>query len=341
MRLILHPATALLVILLFASSTPAEGDERPTAKRSVLIGTDAGLWRATGSTEPKSKWTKKELMARPGQSVRCVLQDPRDGSLVVGFGMRGAGLFRSADDGETWAAVAEWPRARQAWSLQLFDDGRIWVGSEPAEVWQGSLKTGGWARNDSIKAIPMRDRWTFVRPPYHAHVLGFARDPKNKKHWAAAIEQGGVIESVDNGKTWIQISPLWDVHVVLFTSDGNLVAATGGGLYTRKENTWSKPLVAGYATGLCRGPKGTLHAALRGAAAVLWRSRDHGASWQRLPAKVGEPGHGVHALAADPELPEVVFHGAGRTLWYVDKAGPRIVARELPVIRRLHVAPVR
>ncbi len=286
----------------------------------LLVGTDDGLFRVAGGAA-------KPLLHTKGRSVRCIAKT-EGGTILVGYGGRGTGLFQSRDNGVSWEAVPGWPEEREVWAACVRMDGAIWLGGQPAEIWQQA--DGGWRPNPTLADIPERSQWTFIRPPFLAHVLGFARQDEC---WLAAVEQGGVLESLDDGATWNQVSPVWDTHVVVYAPGGNTLAATAGGLFLRSEK-WTGPLVRGYATGLCQGADGTFYLAVRDGEDALWRSGDGGATWEALRADVPEPGHGVHALAADGDI---IYHGAEDGVWRIEAGEARPLVHGLPAVRRLLV----
>jgi hypothetical protein len=309
----------------------------------VLVGTDAGVFRARldGGADGGADVAVAvdgALLAELG-SVRCLAEDAATGALFAGFGMRGSGLRRSRDGGATWAPVEGWPDARQAWSAVPRDDGTLWVGSQPADLWVGA-RDGTWRPHASVRAVPERARWDFIAPPFEAHLLHVARSPEEPRRWAAAVEQGGILESDDDGATWRQTSPVWDAHQVAFARDGALLAATGDGLHRRAAGTldWRPAGVGGYVTGLARGDGGALFAATGDDAAPLRASRDDGRTWRRFgPRGVPAPDSGVHALAVVPGLPDAVLHGAGGSVFLVTGGAARAVATGLPAVRRVLV----
>jgi photosystem II stability/assembly factor-like uncharacterized protein len=215
------------------------------------------------------------------------------------------------------------------------------IGGQPADVWTRD-GDGSWVPNESLRALPSRKDWSFVVPPHEAHVLAFSRDPADSAGWLAAIEQGGIVRSTDDGRTWAQSSPNWDAHVVVHSGPGAAVAAAGEGLFASRDGgaTWVRAAEpSGYSTGLTRDAGGAIYAATRETGFPVWISRDGGFSWSRWESAAGveEPGHGVHALAADPRCPGIVFHGAGRTIWLLGDGPARVIASDLPIVRRLVV----
>jgi hypothetical protein len=313
-----------------------------TPVTSILVGTDKGVHRLSAGPDPSRPWrVESTSLSTDGRSVRAFALDPDGVTVLAGFGMRGAGLEISRDRGLTWTPVPGWPAERQAWSIALHQDGRRWVGSQPADLWEGSRDDLAWIENPSIRAIPERKSWDFIAPPFEAHLLDLRRDSARADRWLGVIEQGGIIGTDDGGKTWRQVSPIWDAHRAVFARDGSAIAATGTALFRRATGAaeWMEAVrPRGYVTGLTVDRDGTIFAALKECPdGVLWSSRDHGASWSVLDTRppVPEPGHGVHALIADAERAGVLYHGADDEVWRVEDGRAVRIADGLPVVRRL------
>lgn len=259
----------------------------------------------------------------------------------MGFGMRGAGMVMSRDDGDTWIRVPHWPDQQQAWSIAFDRRGRVLVGSQPADIWHADSLTDEWQINPSLQAIPERKDWTFIRPPYQAHIVTLACDPNSPQRCLAAVEQGGVLASEDYGGTWRLSSPLWDTHLVAFLRDGAIVAATAGGVQVSSDagRSWqSAEQPHGYGTGLCVDVDGNAYVAVKGAQhSPIWYSQDMGGSWQPAPgcSKLPHPDFGVHALAADPQIAATLYHGAGDGVWLITGSAVHQITEGLPTVRRI------
>jgi photosystem II stability/assembly factor-like uncharacterized protein len=252
-------------------------------------------------------------------------------------------MVMSRDAGDSWTRVPHWPDERQVWAIAFDRSSHVLAGSQPADIWHADRLTDEWRPNQSVQAIPERKDWTFVRPPYEAHIVTLARDPKLPENWLAAVEQGGVLLSDDEGRTWRPCSPLWDTHVVSFLPDSKIVAATAGGLRVsadRGESWQSADQPRGYATGLSVDAAGMVYAAIKGAdQGPIWYSKDAGRTWQPVPgcAALPHPAFGVHALAADPLIAGTLYHGAGDGIWLITSAGAIKIAEGLPAVRRILV----
>ncbi len=332
-------------VVLFGTATSGQtAADAAHSERTVLVGTDDGVYRLRGRIGGERPWRAEAVYRTEGRSVRGLAVDPERGTLVAGFGMRGAGMVMSRDGGESWTRVRHWPDERQAWSIAFDRRGRVPVGSQPADIWHADSLVDEWRVNASAQAIPERKDWTFIRPPYEAHIVTLARDPKSPR-WLAAVEQGGVLASEDDGRNWGLISPLWDAHVVAFLRDGVLVAATAGGLQVSTDagRSWQPAeQPRGYGTGLCVDVDGNAYAAVKGAEhSPVWYSQDSGGSWQPAPGgdKLPHPDFGVHALAADPRIAGTLYHGAGDGVWLITDGAAQKIAEGLPTVRRILVLP--
>jgi photosystem II stability/assembly factor-like uncharacterized protein len=330
---------------LFADSRGGQTQEDPgrSDARTVLVGTDDGVYRLRGQLSGDHPWRAEAVHRTEGRSVRGLAVEPETGTLVAGFGMRGAGMVMSHDGGDSWTRVPHWPDERQAWSIAFDRRGRVLAGSQPADIWHADGLTGEWRVNQSVQAIPERKEWTFIRPPYEAHIVTVARDPNSPQRWLAAVEQGGVLASDDDGHTWRQCSPLWDTHVVAFLPEGAIVAATAGGLQVSADDarSWqSAEQPRGYGTGLSIDVDGIVYAVVKGADhGPIWYSKNAGRTWEPAPggAALPHPDFGVHALAADPLIAGTLFYGVGDAVCLISGRSATKIAEGLPPIRRVLV----
>ena len=162
-------------------------------------------------------------------------------------GTLGDGLYKSLDDGGSWAEADRGINAADLRSVTV-------AGTSPTTVFARSGGGKLWRRLDG------EADWTLVFDGLDVQVTSVLADPDRPATvWAGTAD--GVRKSLDGGTTWVDLGPRGDA-VVLQTLD----PAGGGTLYA----------VRSYDAG---GPYGPI--------SVLTRSRDGGQSWTDLPWGAG------------------------------------------------------
>ena len=212
-------------------------------------------------------------------------------------GSPGHGVFRSADEGETWAQL-DFPQSDVFSVAVSMADGALYAGCEPSMLFVSRDEGETWAELDALRAIPSAPTWSFPPRPWTSHVRWIAPSPHEAGLLLVGIELGGVMRSEDGGATWSDHRPgaQPDCHELAWhpTAPGRAYEAAGGG--------------------------------------AAW-SHDAGATWQ--PADAGRDRHYTWALAVDPKEPDRwwisaspgPFHAHGRrsaeaTLYRWEGEGP-------------------
>jgi photosystem II stability/assembly factor-like uncharacterized protein len=149
---------------------------------------------------------------------------PRGAGILAGT--HGDGIFWSAD-GKNWEARERGLRIKDIYTLAaVIDQGQIvvYAGTEPASLFK-SLDLGkSWEEFPAISEQKNKD-WTFPAPPHIAHTKMLAFDPRDAKHFYAAIEQGAMLETFDGGESWRELADysrpdhraFKDLHQILVT----------------------------------------------------------------------------------------------------------------------------
>ena len=203
--------------------------------------------------------------ALAGEAVRALDVSPADPEdLFVGCGLRGWGLYRTRDGGETVESLGfddVW-----VWGLERHptDPERLYVGTEPPALWVSADGGASVETVDGIDRLPSRDDWTFFHEPFCAgHVHGITVHPDRPDRVFAGVEHGAIIYSRDGGETWQESLAATDVHRVAFHPEepDRVFVAAGSGLY---------------------------------------RSNNAGRSWEQVPDLAGEY---AHSIAFDPDSP--------------------------------------
>jgi hypothetical protein len=181
-------------------------------------------------------------------------------------GSPGHGVFRSADEGETWAQL-DFPQSDVFSVAVSTADGALYAGCEPSMLFVSRDEGETWDELETLRAIPSAPTWSFPPRPWTSHVRWIAPSPHDAELLLAGIELGGVMRSEDGGATWSDHRPgaQPDCHALAWhpIASGRAYEAAGGG--------------------------------------AAW-SDDGGASWR--PADTGRDRHYTWALAVDPEDPD-------------------------------------
>ena len=209
-----------------------------------------------------------------GNAVRAIDIAPNDPlDAFVGCGLRGWGLYRTTDGGETFDLLGF--DERWVWGLTRHptDPETVYVGTEPPMLYVSSDGGDSFRPLEGLEEVPSRPQWTFFHEPFTAgHVHGIAIHPARPERIVAGVEHGALIYSKDGGETWHETLVGRDLHRVAFhpTDPDRVFAAAGSGLY---------------------------------------RSDDGGEEWTAVPALRGLY---LHSLVFDPDSPDRLYVYADR-----------------------------
>jgi photosystem II stability/assembly factor-like uncharacterized protein len=188
--------------------------------------------------------------------VKHTLTEQSLTSVVVSDGLILAGttdgLWRSADNGQTWKKAGKNLTNRHVRWMAATPNlpSAILVGTEPAGIFVSNDGANSWRTTPEVSELRDAYGWFLPYSPKAGCVRGFAiaaSGPDSNRIYAA-VEVGGVLVSENRGKTWrlvdgsdgkpdinrelgTLVHP--DVHsIAVHTSSSDLItAATGGGLY--------------------------------------------------------------------------------------------------------------
>ncbi len=193
------------------------------------------------------------------------------------------GLWRSADDGNSWQSVG--PKSESVhirWLMISEDKTRIvFAGTEPAGILTSYDDGLNWATSTQVEKLRDIKGWFLPYSPKAGCVRGFAvggsdRD-KKRQYVYAAVEVGGVLVSQNGGRNWDLVegsdgSPDYyrdlgtlihpDVHSLSVHPKAPkiITASTGGGLYRSVDEgkTW-KIIYDGYIRAAWVDPNDPMH----------------------------------------------------------------------------------
>ncbi len=276
--------------------------------RYLVLGTSDGVWRVSSDTVERIGITGKRVVHVADRNGTILAAVPRDG------------IYELSNSGERciWGGDAR--------ATAIGPDGRYYVGTEPAMVFDSNDAGRTWRCADKIDELPTRANWYFPVPPHQPHVRSIDFLPDAEASILIGVEVGGVICSDDHGDSWSERNNGLNVDVHTVRPDpsqpGRLIATTGNGLYLSENNgdSWQRiteGISRGYAVGLHVNPERAgevlMAAGQRppGTSAHVYHSLDGGRSWNQV---------------VDPVLPEryarvpVVLFARGKA-WIATDSG--------------------
>lgn len=279
----------------------------------LYLGTEDGL-RVYGASSSGLTLVGSGLDGEAVRAIEVASENPLDA--FVGCGLRGWGLHRTTDGGETFESLGfddEW-----IWGIERHptDRGTVYVGTEPPGL---SVSTDGgdsFRSLDGIDELPSRSEWSFFHEPFHAgHVHGIDTHPARPAFVVAGVEHGALLHSTDGGETFQESLVGSDVHRVRLHPDDpeRVFAATGSGLYRSEDacETWTQnPTLEGKYLHSIRFHDGNPDRMYVYAASddeVLFRSDDGGHSWEPLGTDLPD-GRAADTLAMHPSEPETLVY---------------------------------
>lgn len=318
---------------------------------TLHVGTEAGVatlqWdgtAVTGLVHHDVGGTVRESSVHPG--------NPNE--VLAACGLRGWGLYRSTDGGETWRSVGfddEW-----VWGVTRdpTDADIVYVGTEPPAVYRSRDGGRTWTDISRFADLPSRDRWTFFYEPFEAgHVHGISVDPIDPDRIYAGVEHGALVYTHDGGEMWREALHGHDLHDTAVVGDV-VLASAGEGMFLSEDGgeSWAeqgfgewyvKDLLVVADEESPTGDRVYVDAAQGSGntAASIWTSTD-GRDWEEIPGvpNVGVTGCCLLAVAPDNTLLHVAGDGeTGQVVAFEDgqwrEVGPTFDAQ----IRALAVGP--
>ncbi len=279
----------------------------------LCVGTSKGIV----ILDPARGSVPRMVLADPSP-VWCMSQDCRDpeliyaGSNAIEHG-RGA-LSRSGDGGRSWIEITP-PTAREeeVWAIAAAPTvaGRILLGTSHGRLFRSDDAGRMFHELTAFLKIPGRERWTFPPPPHIPHVRTIAFDPHAPETIYVGVEEGGIYRSRNLGDSFEALNEGLheDVHTVAVDREDprRLYATTGAGFHLSEDGgaswrritegidrTYTVPLViveedgkSALYTAAAAGPPPSWQVATRGADSAIFRSVDHGRTFEVSERRFG------------------------------------------------------
>ena len=237
-----------------------------------------------------------------------------------------AGVYRTDDGGDTWRHLGSYPTGYAHSVLSHpADADTVYVGSEPAAIYRSTDAGASWEELDGFRAVPEAAEWSFHSPTRDSHVRDLRAAPDDSACLYAGIEVGGMVSTLDGGRSWRQLPGLDDdIHCVSVSAAraGSIYVATARAPY-RSDNgggDWeiiNRGLARRYALHIASAPDDanlalvTVSENSRRRNPQFYRSGDGGRSWTLLDG-IGSGENAADMVVAfewDPQEPDVVYAG--------------------------------
>jgi hypothetical protein len=183
-----------------------------------------------------------------GSGAQCLAVDPDDADVVYA-GLRERGIRRTSDGGRTWLDCEL--SAPGVFSVAVSPaDGAVYAGTEPSALFRSDDGGATWHELTALLELPSRPTWSFPPRPWTSHVRWIAPSPHDADVLLVGIELGGLMRSVDRGRSWQDHRPgaQRDVHSLAWHPqiEGRAYEAGGGGTAWSEDggDTW-QPADAG------------------------------------------------------------------------------------------------
>jgi photosystem II stability/assembly factor-like uncharacterized protein len=338
-----------------AGAAGDQGDAGTLNMQSVLyIGTDAGV--ITARSEDRQTWQVADRGLRKWEVTELAISP--EGPNKVFAGTRGDGVWLSEDFGKSWAKPSygrRGPGKVRSVTIDPHNPKRLYAGCEPVDIFVSEDEGRNWTRLDAVWDLPSISTLSFPLTTVEPHVRDVTVDPANPNILYAALQLGYMIKSTNRGRSWklLDRNLDCDVHVILIDPGmpQRLVIATGGhgsrrgeapgrALYASDDGgaNWT-PMAMNftqdYAVPLVRDPNdpARLYSALasgtssrwrkseKGADAIMIRSANGGATWERIGQGVNDKEF-PEAIVVDVKTPGAVYAASRNGSFYAsDDAG--------------------
>ena len=289
-------------------------------KTVLLVGTRKGCFMLESDGDRRD-WAMRGPYCE-GWPVYHAIHDPSTDTLYAAAASEwhGAGVWRSGDLGETWELSSEGLTYGDGLKLSKVSGlnaahGRLLAGAEAAGVFESRDGGVNWSLLSTLDGLPGRDDWNNPdnQPPGHLGLPGLLAHPDEASRFWAVIQGFGIFETTDDGASWTPRNrglraewPLEDPEVGYCVHKLVMSPADHDRLYQQNhcgmhrsddaglswtEITEGLPSDFGFAAAAHPHDRDSFYVipldpghgrCMPEGRAAVWRTRDAGASWERL-----------------------------------------------------------
>ena len=175
----------------------------------------AGLREGVARLQPDGGGWSAEVTLAVGP-INSIAVDPLRQERVYACAAN-RGLWRSEDAGATWRRVGGGITrpvvevASVSRSERTGGWGVVYVGTRMSAVYRSEDGGETFHELDAFQQLPSMEGWSFPPEPDTHHVRSLLADPTQPGLVLAGIELGGVVRTVDGGRTWEDQKPVADL----------------------------------------------------------------------------------------------------------------------------------
>jgi hypothetical protein len=311
---------------------------------TLAVATEAGFFLVE---ETSGTW-KVVHATLDGCEVLALAREPEGAVLAAS---RGRGLYRVDPRTLATERIGEdtLPDKLHAVTVSMHDPARIYVGTEPADIFVSNDGGRSFRSLESVARLNRERAWTYPIPSIATHIRAIVVDADDPRRLYAAAQVGGFIRSENEGASWeVNVDELDpDVHAILQhpVRRDLLFAVCGGGggggpgdpahrtgrpIYrsTDRGTSWTCvsggfPRTYGAPVAAVQGPHPILIAGVARGIPPSWRKRperadaavmiseDDGDTWRSASGSIEPQPKMFEAVAVDAAHGSRVFLGTG------------------------------
>jgi photosystem II stability/assembly factor-like uncharacterized protein len=287
----------------------------------VLVGTRKGCFLLESDAD-RGEWSVRGPYC-DGWPVYHAVHDPGSGTYYAAAASEwhGAGVWRSADGGESWELSSE-GLGYENGELKLSKvsgltaaHGRLLAGAEAAGIFESRDGGQSWSLLSTLDGQPGREAWNDPanQPPGHLGLPAILPHPEEPSRFWAVVQGFGIFETTDDGASWEPRNrglradwPLenpevgYCVHKLVMSpvDHDRLYQQNHVGMHRSDDagRSWVEiteglPTEFGFAAAVHPHDRDTFYVVpldpghgrcMPDGEAAVWRTRDAGSTWQRL-----------------------------------------------------------